>query len=100
MGGRAHSAAFTFSSDVWREMRDEYEDAKLAAYEAAETALNGVLLNARGKAKHIDAYSLFMGTKSRAHAYASEELIEWWKSHPRVTFQQFERERSAGLHHG
>jgi hypothetical protein len=98
-GGAPHSAVFTFSSDRWRALRDEYEDRLLAAYSRAEIACNGKMLNARGQRAEIDAVSLFMGQQARALAYASPELIDHWRQYPRVTFQQFERERSAGVHH-
>jgi hypothetical protein len=34
--------------------------------------------------------SLFKGPDVRARAYASEELIEHWERHPRMTFEAFE----------
>lgn len=77
----------------WRVMRAEYEIVREAAYERAETACNGVLLNARGKKAGIDAYSLFMGNETRAHAYASEELIDHWAQYPRLTFEAFEQQQ-------
>ena len=76
----------------WRECRAEYDDTLYAQYEAAEEATRGALLNARGRAKGIDPFSLFMGNERRALAYASEELVEHWASHPRVTFAAFERQ--------
>jgi len=76
----------------WRECRAEYDDTLYAQYEAAEEATRGALLNVRGRAKGIDPFSLFMGNERRALAYASEELIEHWASHPRVTFAAFERQ--------
>jgi hypothetical protein len=87
------SPAFAFAASHWRSIREEFELVREAAYEAAETGCSGVLLNHRGKRKGIDPYSLFIGSDIRARAYASEELIEWWAEHPRLTFAQFERER-------
>jgi len=81
--------------DAWRECRAEYDDTLYALYEAAEEATKGAMLNARGRAKGIDPFSLFMGTETRALAYASEELVEHWESHPRVTFAMFEKQWAA-----
>lgn len=81
--------------DAWREARQAYDDALVAAYVAAEEATNGRLLNDRGRRADIDALSLFMGPEIRAHAYASEELRDWWAQHPRVTFEDFERQWTA-----
>lgn len=77
---------------AWRECRAVYDDTLYAQYEAAEEATRGAMLNARGRARGIDAFSLFMGPEVRALAYASEELIEHWATHPRVTFAMFEKQ--------
>lgn len=86
---------------AWRECRAEYGQTLYAQYVAAEEATNGAMLNARGRQKAIDAFTLFMGPEVRALAYASEELVEHWETHPRVTFAKFERqwqrEREAEL---
>jgi len=86
---------------AWRECRAEYDDILYAQFVAAEEATRGAMLNARGREKGIDPLSLFMGTELRARAYASEELIEHWEQHPRITFAKFEqkwqREREAEL---
>lgn len=47
--------------------------------------------NAEGRRRGIDPVSLFMGPARRAEKWASEELLEWWRSHPRMTYQAFER---------
>lgn len=77
---------------AWRQCREDYDLSLYAQYVRAEAATNTCLLNARGKARGIDPLSLFMGPAVRAHAYASEELIEHWMSDPRVTFAEFERQ--------
>lgn len=77
-----------------REVRAEYEDVLWAAYQAAETATNGRLLNRRGEAKGIDPMALFRSNQRFAEAYASEELREWWREHPRPTFAAYERQRA------
>lgn len=77
--------------DRLKEMRDEHRLVTQAAYEAAEEATNGVMLNERGQARMIDPYSLFTHNQTYFRAYASEELVEWMKLHPRVTFADYER---------
>ncbi len=54
-------------------------------YRAAEDACRGTLLNAAGRARGIDPRKLFYGPATRAYKYASEELVDWWRTHPRVT---------------
>lgn len=76
----------------WRECRADFDLTLQAAYDAAEEGCRGALLNDRGRRKGIDSMSLFLGPAVRAYAYASEELVEWWQSHPRVTFAEFERQ--------
>lgn len=85
-------SAFALAIDQWRECRDAYELHLEAQYTAADWACRGVLLNRRGKALGIDAASLFLGTRVRAVAYASDELVEFWRTYPRITFAQFEHQ--------
>jgi len=86
------SIIFKFAVGHWRTLRAEFETVRESAYSEAADACNGVLLNARGKRAGIDPYSLFIGNETRAHAYASEELVEWWASHPRLTWSAFEKQ--------
>ncbi|MFS0714088.1 hypothetical protein ABC195_09395 [Microbacterium sp. 2P01SA-2] len=76
----------------WRECRSDYDAILHARYEAAAEACNDRLVNRRGQAKGIEPISLFMGNRARAYAYASPELIEWWETHPRLTFTDYERQ--------
>lgn len=75
----------------WRECRAEFELELYARYVRAEAETHGALLNARGRARGIDPISLMFGPAARAHAYASDELVEHWASHPRLTFAAFEQ---------
>ncbi|WOF23812.1 hypothetical protein N8K70_03790 [Microbacterium betulae] len=75
------------------QIRAEYEDVLWAAYEAAETACNGALLNRAGKTAGIDPVRLFRSNQTYANAYASEELLEHWATHPRPTFARYEQQR-------
>jgi hypothetical protein len=86
------SPIFAAAAAMWRQTRAEFEIVRENAYQRAADECNGVLLNARGKRADIDPYSLFIGSEVRAHAYASEELLEFWRSHPRLTYAEFERQ--------
>ena len=77
---------------AWRECRAEYEGELWRRYAAAEHETNGALLNECGRRRGIDPVSLFMGPAARAFAYASEELVEHWSTHPRMPYVEFERQ--------
>jgi hypothetical protein len=53
------------------------------------------MLNKAGRKAGISERSLFSGPQSRVNKYASEELKEWFESHPRMTRQEFDRRRRA-----
>lgn len=57
---------------------------------AAETATNGYMLNKAGKVAGIDPWSLLTGPESRARAYASPELREYWDANGRPTVKGFQ----------
>jgi hypothetical protein len=61
----------------------------------AEHATNGVLLNKAGDKAGINPRSLWSGSLAQARRYASEELLEFWQTHPRLTVSQYHRERRA-----
>lgn len=86
------SAHFEQAMSDWRECRAEFDDVLLSAYDRAAEACSDALVNALGKRRGIDPLSLFMGNSARARCYASEELIEWWETHPRMPFVEFERQ--------
>jgi hypothetical protein len=60
--------------------------------DAAEAGTNGYILNRRGREAGISERSLFTGPEARAKKYASEELLNWWESHPRPTEAHFRGE--------
>lgn len=86
------SAAVGFGIELYKQIRAEFEDHRIAAYEAALEACRGHLLNERGRRAGIDAWDLFIGNEARARAYASEELLEHWETHPRVTVAAYEQQ--------
>ncbi len=93
----SRSAIFSAAVDQWRELNTEWRDVIEAQFVAAEEATRGNLLNARGRERQVDAFSLFYGPDVRARAYASEELIAFWSTTPRVTFADYEA--AAGVRH-
>ncbi|UQN30502.1 hypothetical protein [Brachybacterium kimchii] len=84
------SEIFNDALHARRLMREEFELHRHASYQRAYRDLNGELLNDRGRAAHVDPYSLFMGNGARAYCYASEELRDWWEDHDRPTVESFE----------
>jgi hypothetical protein len=85
------SPIFQRAARDWAAMRSEYGDYLEAHIAAAYEATNGVLLNARGRAAGVTEYRLFTAGGAFAAAYASEELLEFWATRPRLTVTQFER---------
>lgn len=85
---------------AWRECRQDYDEVLYAQYARAELATNARLVNAEGRARGIEPLSLFMGNEIRARRWASEELLEHWEEHPRMTFQEFERQWMAAQGEG
>lgn len=75
-----------------KQLRNEFSLLRTQQYMDAEAATNGVLLNADGKRLGINPMHLFTHNRAFAHRYASEELLEWWLDHPRMTYPDFERQ--------
>jgi hypothetical protein len=65
-------------------------------YLDAIDATAGVLVNKVGREAGIDGYHLFTGPRSRAEKYASEELLEFWDSNPRLTMSEYENQWTQG----
>lgn len=86
------SVIFDNAVSTYSRCRQEFEDYLQHAYAKAEEATRGRMLNRKAEHKGIDSYSLFLSNQSRANAYASEELRDYWREHPRMTFEQFERQ--------
>jgi len=85
---RAYAAAGAAQTPE-EQCRDAYEQYNAAQYSRALDECAGVLLNARGKEKKVDSYSLFQGNVNTAKAYASEELQAWWRENGRRTYAAF-----------
>lgn len=90
------SAIFDIASRQWQDMRSDWERHTEAAYNRALEATGGVLVNAEGRAKHIDGYDLFTGPAIRAYRYASEELTTYWARYPRLSMNDFEQQWVEG----
>jgi hypothetical protein len=68
------------------ERQDAYRDEVYREWLQAENGIQGsVMLNRAGKRAGIDERSLFTGPESRVNKYASDELKEWFQTHPRPT---------------
>lgn len=86
----SRSAIFESAARLYARMRADYEGHLQWTYVAAVEETAGVLVNKAGLAKGIDGYDLFSGNRAYAMKYASEELIEFWKKHPRLTQAEYE----------
>lgn len=91
------SAIFDRASQQWRDMRSDFERHTDAAYNRALEACGGVLVNAEGRAKHIDGWDLFTGPAIRAYRFASEELQQHWAEHPRLSMEAYEQQWLEGV---
>lgn len=76
--------------------RQSYRDHVEAAWLAAEDACRGHLLSKAGRTAGVDGRSLFTGPLPRAAKYASDELVEWWAEHGRVTFDEWREQLLTG----
>lgn len=86
------SPVFAAALEDWRECRAAYTEYLESHMNDAERACNGVLLNKRGRAQGVTPESLFLSNAARANAYASDELRDYWRNNPRVTFARFEKD--------
>lgn len=68
--------------------REEYDSYVASQYFQAEDEI-GFMLNNEGRAKGIDAYSLFSGPVSRVKKYGSEELQGWFGRNGRHTLSSY-----------
>jgi len=95
------SAILDAAFETYRMMRADFELYRHSRFLRAHSELRGELLNAPGRAAHIDAGTLFLGPWSRVELYASEELKVWFAEHGRLTVEEFETQwwngRDVGL---
>lgn len=69
----------------WAARKMEQEELLEWSWLQAEEATKGNMLNKLGREMDVNERSLFTGPESRARKYASEELLEYWQTHPRPT---------------
>ncbi len=78
-----------------RQVAEEWYLAAYADYLAAEEECRGELVNRAGVEAGVpDGFALWSGPLDKALKWATEELIEWWRLHPRVTLTEYRRTRS------
>lgn len=80
----------------WRNTRDAFDYHLEAQLLRAENDCRGYLLNTRGLAAGVDARTLFYGPAARVVAYASPELVEWFATHGRTTFERYAAQHYEG----
>jgi hypothetical protein len=77
--------------------RGAWVDAAHAQYLQADEVCRGNLVNRRGYAAGVSDWSLWSGPEARAMAYATEELREFWYTHPRMTVEAYRRQVREAL---
>lgn len=92
----SRSAIFEAAARLYAKMRIDYERYLEREYDTAVESTGGVLVNSRGRALKIDGLDLLSGHKAYAMKYASEELLEYWKHHPRLTQAEYEAQWITG----
>lgn len=90
------SAIFAEAAQQWGLMSMDFMAYVDDAYGKALEATAGVLVNQAGREQHIDGYILWRSRKAFAEKYASEELLEYWQTNPRLTMKEFEVQWMAG----
>lgn len=90
--GRPLSPILRDAFEHQKRLRAEFTELRWNHFMAAEEATRGALLNRKGIAAGIDTLRLFTSNRAFAYCYASEELIEWWAEHPRMTFPEYEKQ--------
>jgi hypothetical protein len=74
----------------------EYHDETYRQWMRAENGIQGgVLLNKAGIRAGVSDRSLFTGPQRRVDKYASDELKEWFASHPRMTRAEWDARQRA-----
>ncbi|WP_263310024.1 hypothetical protein [Brachybacterium atlanticum] len=94
------SAIMDAAFETYHAMRADFEHYRHSRFVRAHTDLRGELLNATGRAAHIDPHSLFLGPQARVNRYASEELKAWFAEHGRLTVKEFEAQWWNGYSDG
>ena len=81
------SAIFEQAAADWREMKRDYDEHLEGEYFRAEEATNGFMVSAAGRLRGLTNSDVYLGAYRR---YASDELLEWLKDHPRPTLERYE----------
>jgi hypothetical protein len=80
------------AGDRRRRATSDYQDEVYRQWLGAENGIQGsVMLNKAGQRAGISERSLFTGPQSRVNRYASDELKEWFESHPRMTRAEWDK---------
>ena len=80
------------------QVRAEWHHLAYADYLAAEAECRGELVNRAGVAAGVrDGFALWSGPRWLAEKYATEELLEFWLTHPRMTVTEYAARRAAEM---
>jgi hypothetical protein len=79
-----------YSGKTFRDqVKHAHADHIRLAHERAEEVCRGHMLNAAGERAGVSAESLWSGPAARAKKYASEELLDYFRQHGRMTLEDF-----------
>lgn len=92
MGRPPRHPALQYALRVRVALRQEYQDVLEAQVSAAEAATRGNMTSRRAPAG-MPLGRLWLSPWVHARAWASEELLEHWRTTPRLTWAQFEAQR-------
>lgn len=85
------SLIFQQAAELHAEMANDYRLAVQVQIDAAEAHCRGVLFNKRGRASAAPVERLFQGPAGWAFKHASDELVDFWNTYPRIVRAEFER---------
>lgn len=90
------STLFAIAARQWQDMRDAYNDLKMAEYDRAEEATRGAMVNREALRAGLNGWELMHRNMATVRRYGSPELVEYLATHPKVTLAQFESEYYDG----
>lgn len=85
------SLIFERAAELSAQQREEYRQLMDAELTAAEEACRGNLVNAAGRARGADSWTLWMSSPGMVKKYGTPELLEYLRDHPRTSRLDHER---------
>lgn len=92
------SALFEAAAQLSRQLTQDWHADVERRIRAADDDTYGYMVTREGRARGVTAWDLFTGPASRTR-YATRELQDHWRAHPRITRARFERDWITTTHH-